>query len=98
MTRNRHSFCRRFSLRNRCGNCTEMGSGRSASKIGGILECRLSMLIPKTKKELLSYVSKKYANLANPGMNKHVRISRVFHRSNIWADIGTCRMGRRYSV
>lgn len=56
------------------------------------------MLIPKTKKELLSYVSKKYANLANPGMNKHVRISRVFHRSNIWADIGTCRMGRRYSV
>ena len=56
------------------------------------------MLIPKTKKELLSYVSKKYANLANPGMNKHVRISRVFHRSNIWVDIGTCRMGRHYSV
>ena len=54
--------------------------------------------VRKTKKELLSYVSKKYANLANPGMNKHVRISRVFHRSNIWADIGTCRMGRRYSV
>lgn len=66
--------------------------------LAGFLECRLSLLIPKNKKDLLEYIHRKNANLANPGLNKHVGILGEMHCSFIWAIIGTCLVARRYSV
>lgn len=63
------------------------------SKIVGFIRSRLVLRIPRTKKDLLGYVDRGAANLANPNMNKHVAVPLIIKCSNILGSIGITLTG-----